>query len=68
MSGLARKCDIRGALYEAKTEKLIGREVWIRKYNEETDTVESNTYDVCPACMGSLFKFITKDQNTEESK
>lgn len=68
MSGLARKCDICGALYEAKTEKLIGREVWIRKYNEETDTVESNTYDVCPSCMKSLFKFITKDQNTEESK
>lgn len=68
MSGLARKCDICGALYEPKTEKLIGREVWIREYNEETDTVESNTYDVCPACMKSLFKFIAKDQNTEESK
>ena len=68
MSGLARKCDICGALYEPKTEKLIGREVWIREYNEETDTVESNTYDVCPSCMKSLFKFITKDQNTEESK
>lgn len=68
MSGLARKCDICGALYEPKTEKLIGREVWIRKYNEETDTVESNTYDVCPACMESVMKYITRNQNTEESK
>lgn len=68
MSGLARKCDICGALYEPKTEKLIGREVWIRKYNEETDTVESNTYDVCPYCMESVIKYIVRNQNTEESK
>ena len=68
MSGLARKCDICGALYEPKTEKLVGHEVWIRKYNDKTDTVKAHTYDVCPSCMGSLFKFITKDQNTEESK
>lgn len=68
MSGLARKCDICGALYEPKTEKLIGREVWIREYNEETDTVESHTYDVCPACMEPIIKCILRNQNTEESK
>lgn len=68
MSGLARKCDICGALYEPKTEKLIGREVWIRKYNEATDTVESHVYDVCPACMEPIIKWIVRNQNTEESK
>ena len=68
MSGLARKCDICGALYEPKTEKLIGRELWIRKYNAETDTVESTTYDVCPYCMEQIIKYIVRNQNTEESK
>lgn len=68
MSGLARKCDICGALYEPKTEKLIGREVWIRKYNEETGMVESTTYDVCPSCMEPIIKCIVRKQNTEESK
>lgn len=68
MSGLARKCDICGALYEPKTEKLIGHEVWIRKYNEETDTVESHTYDVCPLCMESVIKRILRNQSAEESK
>lgn len=68
MSGLARKCDICGALYEPKTEKLIGREVWIREYNDETNTVKAHTYDVCPACMGSLVEHINRFKNLEESK
>lgn len=68
MSSLARKCDICGALYEPKTEKLIGREVWIREYNEATNTVESHTYDVCPACMEPIIKALRRNQNTEESK
>lgn len=51
-----------------KTEKLIGREVWIREYNEETDTVENNTYDVCPSCMKSLVEHINRFKNIEESK
>lgn len=68
MSSLARKCDICGALYEPKTEKLIGREVRIRKYNEETGTVENHTYDVCPLCMESVIKCILRNQSTEESK
>ena len=68
MSGLARKCDICGALYEPKSEKLIGREVWIRKYNDETDTVKAHTYDVCPSCMKSLVEHINRFKNLEESK
>lgn len=68
MSSLARKCDICGALYEPKTEKLIGRELWVRKYNAETDMVESTTYDVCPYCMEQIIKCIVRNQNTEESK
>lgn len=68
MSSLARKCDICGALYEPKTEKLVGHEVWVRRYNEETDTVKAHTYDVCPSCMKSLVEHINRFKNIEESK
>lgn len=68
MSSLARKCDICGALYEPKTEKLVGNEVLVRKYNEETDTVKAHTYDVCPSCMKSLLEHINRFKNLEESK
>ena len=61
---LAKKCDRCGKLYELKDidacESIANRLVLARRYKQNTRAFSYKYFDLCPACVTSLARWLKK--------